>query len=128
MPNLRLQKLTTTELLDIREYIDAVLKSRVAQERRDIERLIARIDQAESGRERGGRPPSKLKGKAVAPKYRNPETGETWAGRGATPVWLRDLLKRGCKLDEFAIGHQPPGKKRRTSKRTKGKRRPAMRA
>jgi len=27
-------------------------------------------------------------GRPVAPKYRNPETGETWIGRGRAPRWL----------------------------------------
>ena len=27
-------------------------------------------------------------GKKVAAKYRNPETGTTWSGRGITPKWL----------------------------------------
>lgn len=27
---------------------------------------------------------------AVAPKYRNPETGDTWTGRGKPPSWIRD--------------------------------------
>lgn len=26
----------------------------------------------------------------VAPKYRNPETGETWTGRGKPPRWIAD--------------------------------------
>ena len=25
---------------------------------------------------------------ALKPKYRNPDTGETWAGRGRRPVWM----------------------------------------
>ncbi len=25
----------------------------------------------------------------VAPKYRDPETGATWSGRGREPLWLR---------------------------------------
>lgn len=25
---------------------------------------------------------------AVAPKYRNPETGDTWSGRGRAPKWV----------------------------------------
>ncbi|MGY6127137.1 H-NS histone family protein (plasmid) [Paraburkholderia strydomiana] len=29
-------------------------------------------------------------GLPVAPKYRNPETGETWSGRGRTPHWIKD--------------------------------------
>ncbi|MDB5846691.1 MAG: histone [Rhodoferax sp.] len=26
----------------------------------------------------------------VAPKYRNPETGDTWTGRGKPPRWIQD--------------------------------------
>ena len=30
----------------------------------------------------------------VAPKYRNPNTGETWSGRGKAPLWIRDEADR----------------------------------
>lgn len=29
-------------------------------------------------------------GKTVPPKYRNPNTGETWTGRGKPPKWIAD--------------------------------------
>ncbi|MGP8431954.1 H-NS histone family protein [Paraburkholderia fungorum] len=29
-------------------------------------------------------------GTPATPKYRNPETGETWSGRGRAPRWLKD--------------------------------------
>lgn len=29
-------------------------------------------------------------GGKVAPKYRNPATGETWTGRGKAPKWIQD--------------------------------------
>ena len=32
----------------------------------------------------------KAEGSKVAPKYKNPETGETWTGRGKPPAWIRD--------------------------------------
>ena len=35
----------------------------------------------------GGRG-SKLKGSGVPAKYRNPETGQTWSGRGRMPNWM----------------------------------------
>jgi hypothetical protein len=41
---------------------------------------------------------------AVAPKYRNPDTAETWAGRGLKPRWLAAALKTGKKLEDFSIG------------------------
>jgi DNA-binding protein H-NS len=47
---------------------------------------------------------SPKKGVKVAPKYRHPQTGETWAGRGMQPTWMRDYLKkRGNKLDDLLI-------------------------
>jgi DNA-binding protein H-NS len=30
----------------------------------------------------------------VAPKYRDPESGVTWTGRGMAPVWIRDAEDR----------------------------------
>lgn len=37
-------------------------------------------------------------GKAVAVKYRNSETGETWTGRGRAPRWLD-----GKNREDFAV-------------------------
>ena len=41
-------------------------------------------------------------GSKVAPKFRD-ENGNTWAGRGKRPIWLRDALAAGRKLEDFAI-------------------------
>lgn len=38
------------------------------------------------------------KGEKIAPKYRNPETGDTWTGRGREPSWIK-----GKSRDEFAL-------------------------
>lgn len=35
---------------------------------------------------------------SVPPKYRNPESGETWTGRGRAPLWLA-----GRDKNEFLI-------------------------
>jgi len=43
-----------------------------------------------------------MKGKKVPPKYRGTD-GETWAGRGATPRWLKAALKEGKKIEDFLI-------------------------
>ena len=48
-------------------------------------------------RKKFGRPASK-----VAPKFRD-EKGNTWAGRGKRPIWLRDALLSGRKLEDYAI-------------------------
>jgi DNA-binding protein H-NS len=39
----------------------------------------------------------------VAPKYRNPDTGETWSGRGLQPKWLKAALASGKKIDDFTL-------------------------
>ena len=37
-------------------------------------------------------------------KYRNPENPEqTWTGRGMRPVWLREKLENGARLEDFKI-------------------------
>jgi DNA-binding protein H-NS len=122
MPKFKFEALTTSELLDIRDYVNELLKSRVVDERREIEETLARIGEAARERARPGRRRSSLKGMKVAPKYRNPETGETWAGRGATPRWLQALLRRGRKLEDFAIGKQV-GRKGRAANRPRKKKR-----
>lgn len=38
----------------------------------------------------------------VAPKYRLPD-GRTWTGRGKTPVFIREALAKGAKLEDFLI-------------------------
>lgn len=43
------------------------------------------------------------KGGTLPPKYKNPATGETWAGRGAKPKWLEEALSKGQTLDSFAV-------------------------
>jgi DNA-binding protein H-NS len=45
----------------------------------------------------------KPEGRKVEPKYRNPETGETWSGRGLQPKWLKAALAEGKKITDFAL-------------------------
>lgn len=39
----------------------------------------------------------------VPPKYRNPQTGQTWTGRGKMPTWVRKALERGLTLEQLLI-------------------------
>lgn len=52
---------------------------------------------------RGGPKKPKLRA-AVAAKYRNPATGETWSGRGRAPKWLADELAKGKLKEAFLVG------------------------
>jgi DNA-binding protein H-NS len=84
-------------LLALRSQIEA----RLADKRHELEKQLSRLGgSASSGR--GGRG-SSLKGRKVAPKYADPKSGQTWAGRGARPKWLAAALKGGQKLEEFLI-------------------------
>lgn len=38
-----------------------------------------------------------------APKYRHPQTGHTWSGRGKRPQWVHEVLAAGQSLAAFAI-------------------------
>ncbi len=44
-----------------------------------------------------------LTGRKVAAKYKHPKTGQTWSGRGSTPVWIREAESAGTKRDSFLI-------------------------
>jgi DNA-binding protein H-NS len=44
----------------------------------------------------------------IPPKYRNPETGETWSGRGKEPGWVKDhrdefLIKEGSEKQQLEL-------------------------
>lgn len=47
--------------------------------------------------------PRKASTSRVAPKYRHPETGETWSGRGLQPKWLKSALAAGARIDDFKL-------------------------
>ncbi|MBU8542904.1 MULTISPECIES: H-NS histone family protein [Roseomonadaceae] len=40
---------------------------------------------------------------SVEAKYRNPETGTTWSGRGRMPIWLKVAEAEGKSRENFAI-------------------------
>jgi DNA-binding protein H-NS len=89
-------------LVKLRQQVEERLHDHRATIEKQLEALGSSI--ASVGRSkvaRGGRG-STLKGTKVAPKYRSPD-GETWAGRGATPRWLKAAIKEGKKLESFLI-------------------------
>ena len=43
------------------------------------------------------------KGTTVAPKYVDPATGKTWAGRGRMPDWLASNLSKGKSKTDYLI-------------------------
>ena len=43
------------------------------------------------------------KGSKVAAKYRDPDSGATWSGRGLQPNWLKAAIEGGRKIEEFSV-------------------------
>ena len=46
---------------------------------------------------------SSTKGSKVAAKYRHPDTGATWSGRGILPKWMTAEIAKGRKREDFLI-------------------------
>lgn len=42
--------------------------------------------------------------KPVPAKYRHPDTGDTWTGRGKAPRWITAAEAQGKSRDQFLIG------------------------
>ena len=111
MPMPNLSSVSIDGLLKLRDEVEKAL-SRRAKELHD---QLSRLGRAPALRGGG----SSLKGRKVPVKYRD-KSGNAWAGRGAQPRWLREKLKAGAKLEDFAV-HKTAGKaspkKRRRAKR-----------
>ena len=112
MAKANLGSMSVEALLKLRDEIGKVLNQRAARLQSQLSRL---------GGEIGNRSErSSLKGTKVPVKYRDKD-GSTWAGRGAQPVWLREKLKAGAKLEDFSV--QKTAAARKASPRKAKKRR-----
>jgi DNA-binding protein H-NS len=106
-----LSSMSVEALLKLRDDVGKVLSQKAVQ----LEQQLSKL-----GGEAGGGRRSALKGTKVPAKYRD-KAGNTWAGRGAQPVWLREKLKAGAKLEDFAV--QKTATSRKASPRKAKKRR-----
>ena len=106
MPAPNIDKLSYRELLDLENRISVAIEAKRQAEKANLKLKLAEMA-ADSGfnlddligSNKGGR-----KGGKVAPKYRHPQNPTmTWTGRGRQPLWLVDELKKGKKLESFAI-------------------------
>jgi DNA-binding protein H-NS len=97
------------ELWALHEEISGILSARIRAEKGELEKRLAVLsrgmivaDSPEDLRSvRDGKPRRKYP--RVLPKYRNPQTSETWSGRGKRPRWLVAAVKSGRKVEEFRI-------------------------
>ena len=95
-------------LIAERDRIDRLIRERIGAEKKALAAKLELIERFEA-RTIAHRlaPPSTTRRKAtVAPKYRNPATGETWAGRGKRPRWMQKAIAAGHRQDDFRIPGQ----------------------
>ena len=114
----KLASMSVEALLQLRDDIGSVLSRKAGQ----LQTQLAALGDGgwvSSAKKAVGRPRgSKLKGRKVAPKYRNPKNrSETWAGRGAMPRWMAAEIKKGKKREDFAISKSAAKAKRALAKK-----------
>lgn len=94
-------QLSYRELLKQRAALEAAIESaRNGERQKAIEEINAKmleydIRPAELGKRSGA---GKPKGNAVAARYRDPVSGNTWSGRGKPPLWIA-----GRDREQFAV-------------------------
>jgi len=105
-----LNEMSVDELWSLHEEIGAILSARILDEKRELEKRLAILNRGvtlvneatgarvlPTGKRRRNYP-------KVIPQYRNPETSETWSGRGKRPRWLVVAMEAGRQMEEFRIG------------------------
>ena len=95
-------KQLSAQIAALMQQAEAVRKTEVANVIAEIKAKMAEfgITPADLGSTSSRNP---RKGTAVAAKYRNPATGETWTGRGKPPRWMAAQLSSGKTKADFLI-------------------------
>jgi DNA-binding protein H-NS len=116
---IELESMSLDDLWSLHEKISAILSARIRAEKQELEKRLAVLDGGTDIISQSGASRSLQNGKErrkyprVLPKYRNPQTSETWSGRGKRPLWLVAAMKSGHKIEEFRIGDgSPKGRQR----------------
>lgn len=99
-----LTSMSIEALMELRDSISMTLSKRATE----LEHQLSRLAGTDVGNGvKRGRPPGRtasLKGRKVVPKYRSKKNPKlTWAGRGATPRWMKEEMKGGKKKEAFLI-------------------------
>jgi DNA-binding protein H-NS len=95
-----LANLPLEELIALRGRIERLIIQKAESEKKALLEKLETIRRFEASANSSVRQKDRAK---ATPKYRNPETGETWAGRGVQPKWLRKAIEAGHTLEQFLI-------------------------
>jgi DNA-binding protein H-NS len=102
-----LETMSLDDLWSLHEKVSGILSARIKAEKHELEKRLAVLSRGMDFGQAGD--PQLLTAKPrrkyprVFPKYRNPQTSETWSGRGKCPRWLVAAMKSGRKMEEFEI-------------------------
>ena len=110
---LELESMSLDDLWSLHEKISAILAARIKAEKHELEKRLAFLDRGvgavvQPGEAQLSEAKQRRKYPRVLPKYRNPQTSETWSGRGKLPRWLAAAMKSGRKIEEFRITRVSP--------------------
>jgi DNA-binding protein H-NS len=107
-----LHSMSRGDLEKLRSDIDKALASletrKLAEARKAAEEAVRALGFSLDEVVGGGAPAPKSRGRKAAKtgeaKYHNPANpSQTWTGRGRQPGWIKDGLKAGKSLGDFAI-------------------------
>ncbi|WP_128945221.1 H-NS family nucleoid-associated regulatory protein [Bradyrhizobium zhanjiangense] len=108
---LELEAMSLDDLWSLHEEISGILSARIKAEKQELEKRLAVLGggmgtfaNSSTGPEISPTGKPRRKYPRVLPKYRNPQTSETWSGRGKRPRWLVAAIKSGRKIEEFRLG------------------------
>jgi DNA-binding protein H-NS len=113
MKKFDLEAMSFDDLWSLHEQISQLLSVKITSEKRELEKRLAVLNRGMNlieGKDKDAAQSYNANGKArrkyprVLPKYRNPQTSETWSGRGKRPRWLVAAIKTGRKIEDFEIG------------------------
>ena len=117
MKKIDLETMSVDDLWSLHEQISKILSARIASEKRELEKRLAvlnrGIEGADASQSYNANGKARRKYPRVFPKYRNPQTSETWSGRGKQPRWLAAAIKTGRKIEDFMIREAGGSKGRR---------------
>lgn len=103
-----LARMVLKDLVRLRDKVEKAIDKRVGRERVSLEGKIAQLSfLARPGTFVMGKkkPDGRKRKRGKAPiKYRGPQAGEKWSGRGLTPRWLTAYIKQGKKEESFLVG------------------------
>jgi DNA-binding protein H-NS len=96
-----LKSMSTDQLWNLYEEVTSQLVERIAAEKAKLDERLRKI---QAGSNAVTMPSTRRSYPKVFPKYQNPKNpAETWSGRGKQPLWVKEQLQAGRKLDRFLI-------------------------